>query len=88
MRAHSPCRLRVQRAARLRALKAKPTLAKDAIQVDETIAAAAAAARKTRRVVDVLQEVLGASDDDDEDEDDGDDGAGGGDLDWRKKGAA
>lgn len=81
------CRLRVERAARLRALKAKPTLARDAIQVDETIAAAAAAARKKRRVVDVLQEVLGSSDGDDDDDDEEEEDGGGGE-DWRKKGAA
>lgn len=56
------CRMRVQRAAELRAYKQKPDMAKDAIQVDADIAAAAAAASKKRRVVDVLQEVLGAGD--------------------------
>jgi hypothetical protein len=74
-------RLRVQRAAELRALKARPTLAREAIEVDADIAAAAAAASKKRRVVDILQAMLGSDDDDDESEDDADD------LDWRAKAA-
>jgi hypothetical protein len=77
--------MRVQRAAELRALKQRPTLAKEAIQVDADIAAAAAAASKKRRALDVLQEVLGAGGSSEgygSDEGDGDDVAS---LDWRAK---